>query len=401
MIKKTPFHERLSELSQTDLWSHWSGFLSATRYDFSTKYEYFGVRNAAGLFDSSPMFKYSITGADAEKFLAGVMARDIRTLAPGRAQYQVWVNDAGHVLEDGVVFRHSNTEFLLTAAEPNLDYFLAMAGRLNVSITDVSDEYGFLAVQGPHSRAILAELAPEVTELRYFGLTPAKIAGHPVSISRTGYSGDLGYELLIPAESALPVLDAILEAGRGHQLRPFGTDALGTVRIEAGLPLIGVDFSSARFAFNGDQRFTPNELGLGWMLKGIEDSSRPFIGRKALRAEIAEKSSRWATIGLMIDPKAYDQLYVSAGLIPHYDEVPAGWDTMLYDNDDNKIGYAPSLCYSPVLQQYIALARVKPEAAVLGSTIHVEQTVNHEYVSVAATVTKFPFYNPERKTAMA
>ena len=336
MIKKTPFHERLSELSQTDLWSHWSGFLSATRYDFSTKYEYFGVRNAAGLFDSSPMFKYSITGPDAEKFLAGVMARDIRTLAPGRAQYQVWVNDAGHVLEDGVVFRHSNTEFLLTAAEPNLDYFLAMAGRLNVSITDVSDEYGFLAVQGPHSRAILAELAPEVTELRYFGLTPAKIAGHPVSISRTGYSGDLGYELFVPPDQALALWDLLWTAGQLHRIVAIGFAALDLARLEAGFIMAGSDFVPAEHAIRADRRRSPYEIGLGWLV--ALDKPRHFNGKRALAAEKAKNAFRHCLVALDIDGN-----------------VPAE-HALVYHRGKREVGHITAAAWSPTVKRNIALA---------------------------------------------
>ncbi|CAB4942126.1 MAG: aminomethyl transferase family protein [Actinobacteria bacterium] len=399
MIRTTPFHPRLAELSQTGLWGHWAGYLSAVRYDFSAKHEYFGVRNSAAFFDASPLYKYWIRGRDAERFLGGVMARDIRTCRPGRAQYTVWCDDAGYVLEDGVLFRHTADEFLLTSAEPNLSYLRSLIGSLQVEITDASEDYGILAVQGPRSRVILEQLAPEIATLPYFGFTPAKIAGRPVTISRTGFSGDLGYEILVEAADALDVLDAVMAAGAPHGLRPFGEQALSMVRIEAGLPLIGVEFSSSRFAYNDEERVTATELGLGWLLKNIDDDTRPFIGRRAILREIAEKSSRWSTVGLMLDWKAYNDLYVSAGLIPHMDEIPVPWETMLYDDKGARAGYATSLMYSPQMQRYIAIARVKPELAKVGGVVHVEQTVNHEYLTVPAEIVRLPFFNPERKLA--
>ena len=399
MVMTTPFHSRLSQLSATGLFVHWSGYLSAARYDISAKHEYFGVRNSAGLFDASPLFKYAITGPDATRFLGGVFARDVRTCKVGRAQYTIWCDDDGYVLEDGVLFRHGENDYLLTSAEPNLGYLCGLIGSLDVVIADVSDQYGTLVLQGPRSRAILESLAPEVTSLPFFAMTPAKVAGHAVTISRTGFTGDLGFELMVPVESALPVLDAVLAAGEPHGLRMLGNDALGMVRIEAGLPLIHVDFNSARLAYNAHEKFTPHDLGLGWLIKGIDDDSRPFIGRRAIRRELVEKTSRWATVGVMVDRQAYHDLFTKAGVVPLYDENPATWDTMLYDDSGAPAGYAPSLMYSPVLQRHIAMARVRPDLAALGTRVHVEQTVNHAYTSVPAVVTRLPFYNPERKTA--
>jgi aminomethyltransferase len=400
MVKTTPFHPRLAELNTTQLWTHWAGHLSATQYDIAAKHEYFGVRQAVGFFDASPLYKYEITGRDAEPYLGGILARDIRTCRPGRAQYTIWCDSDGYVLEDGVVFRHSANEFLLTAAEPNLSFLQNQIGSLEVSVEDVSDQFAMLAVQGPRSRATLSSLAPEVNELGYFGHAPAKIAGSEVTVSRTGFTGDLGYELRIPADGALPVLDAVMAAGEPHRMRPFGDQALNMLRIEAGLPLIGAEFTSSRYAFNEHDRFTPDELGFGWLLKGIDDETRPFVGRGAIRAERANATSRWRTVGLMVDGHAFEQLHYDAGLIPPKDEPPAAWETMLYDADDERAGYATSYAYSPMMQTQIGIARVRPELADIGTTIHVEVTVNHVYTTVPATVVAMPFFNPERKTSM-
>jgi len=401
VVKTTPFHPRLAELNTTQLWTHWAGYLSATQYDIAAKHEYFGVRNAVGFFDASPLYKYEITGRDAEQFLGGLLARDIRTCRPGRAQYTIWCDTDGYVLEDGVVYRHSANEFLLTAAEPNLSFFQTQIGSLEVSVDDVSDAYAMLAIQGPRSLAVLSALAPEVNEIGYFAHTQAKIAGSEVTISRTGFTGDLGYEVRLPADNALPVLDAIMDAGKAHQMRPFGDQALNILRIEAGLPLIGAEFSSSRYAFNEHERFTPDELGFGWLLKGIDDETRQFAGRRAILTERATNASRWKTVGISVNPSEYDELFYGAGLIPPKDEPPAAWETMLYDDNDERAGYATSYTYSPMMQTHIGIARVRPDLASIGSTVHVEQTVNHVYTTSPATVTKMPFFTPERKTAMA
>ena len=399
MIKTTPFYERLNELNTTGLWGHWSGYLSAMRYDMSAKHEYFAVRNSAGFFDTSPLYKYWIRGKDAERFLGGVLTRDIRLCRPGRAQYTLWCDDRGFVLEDGVVFRHTDTEFFMTAAEPNLGYFRDLIGRLDVQIDDVSDDYAMLAVQGPRSREILRKLAPEVDDLKFFELAQAKIAGSSLTISRTGYTGDLGFEVTVGSDDALGVLDAVIDAGEGHGFRAFGEEALLMCRIEAGLVLINVEFHSSRLAFTDHDRVTPKELGFGWMLRGIEADDRPFIGRRAIRRELADKTSRWSSVGLVIDWQDYDRLYRDAGLIPPKDETPLDYESMLYDDDGNRVGYATSLMYSPALQRHIAMARVQPGHAAVGSRVNLELTINHHYETVAADVARLPLFNPTRKTA--
>ena len=396
----TPFHPRLSEHNRAHLYTHWSGYLSATKYDLASRYEYFGVRNAVACFDASPLFKYWIRGRDAERFLAGLLARDIRTCRPGRAQYTVWCDSDGHVLEDGVVFRHAADSFFLTAAEPNLSFLQNHIGSLDVEVIDVSADYAMLALQGPRSRAVLAALAPEIAELPYFGHTQAKVGGSEVTVSRTGFTGDLGYEVRVPAGDALAAFDAIWDAGVPHRIRPFGDEALNVLRSEAGLPLIAVDFTSARYAYNDHDRFSPDELGLGWLLRTIEDPTRPFVGRQAILAERAGRTSRWKTVGISVDWRAYDELFYSADLIPPKDEAAAGWETMLYDAEGERAGYATSYVYSPMLQTHIGIARVRPELAELGTTLQVEQTVNHVYTTTPASVVPTPFFAPERKTSM-
>ena len=288
MLRQSPFHARVAAANQTSLWSHWAGHLVVDKYQMSEKWEYVAIRNACGVFDSSPMYKYRIVGPDAERYLGGVLARDVRRCRPGQAQYTIWCDDRGFVNEDGIVFRHSPDEFFLTAAEPNLSYFQNLIGFDKVEVEEVTEHWGSLAVQGPRAHAILSQLAPEVTGLGFFDHTPAKIGDVPVWISRTGFTGDLGYEVFCDAGDANTVWDTLFEAGTPHGLIPFGQTALLMARIEAGLLLVHVDFDASRLAENDEHRSTPLELGLGWMLKGIDDDSRPFIGRQAILRERAE-----------------------------------------------------------------------------------------------------------------
>jgi aminomethyltransferase len=399
MIRTTPFHERTSALNETGLWSHWSGHLAAHRYQMSDKFEYFAVRNSAGIFDSSPLYKYRIHGPDAERFLAGVLARDIRSCPPGHAQYTIWCDDRGFVVEDGVVLRHGPDEFLLTAAEPNLAYFEDLIGRDDVRIEEVSHDYATLAVQGPRSRDLISKLVPGVTTIPYFGLTSGTIAGSPVTVSRTGYSGDLGFEIWIERPDALKVWDEVWDSVAGHGILPFGLDALEMLRIEAGLLLLDVDFGSSRFAWTDEDRSTPFEIGLGWMLRDLASDDRAFIGRRALERELAEGTSRWRFTGLVLDWQDYDRIYNGAGLIPPKDHTPIVEELFVYDDEIRQVGYSTSYMYSPVLQRHIAMARVRPDLAKPGSEVRLEVDVNHRYEYVKARTARMPLYNPARKTA--
>ena len=398
MLRQSPFHARVAAANQTSLWSHWAGHLVVDKYQMAEKWEYTAIRNAAGVFDSSPLYKYRITGPDAERYLSGVLARDVRTCRPGQAQYTIWCDDRGFVNEDGVVFRHGTDEYLLTAAEPNLAYFRDLIGFDQVEIEEVTEQYGSLAIQGPRAHAILSQLAPEVTTLGYFEHTPAKLGDVPVTISRTGFTGDLGFEVFCEAADAEAVWDRVQEAGTPHGLVPFGQIALLMARIEAGLLLIHVDFDASRLAENDEHRSTPIELGLRWMLKGLDDDTRPFIGRKAIRRELADGTSRWRMTGLMVDPFDHHSKYTDAGMVPPKDHTPVHEEMMVYDDDVQRVGYATSFMYSPVLQRHIALARVRPDLATPGRKVNLEFTINHRYVQVGASVTRNPMFAPARKT---
>lgn len=398
MILTTPFHPRTDAANRTGLWSHWQGYLAAERYQTSEKAEYWAIRNSAGLFDTSPLYKYRIRGADAERFLSGVLTRDVRRCQPGRAQYTLWCDGDGHVIEDGVVFRLGADEFLLTAARPNYAYFADLAFGFEVEIVDESTTLAGLAVQGPRSGRILASLSPEVRPLPYFGVTTTEIGGVPVTVSRTGYTGDLGYELWVGADDALRLWDTVSEAADGHGVVPVGQQAILMTRIEAGLILIDVDYRSARFAWTDTDRVTPIELGFGWMLGDLGDD-RPFVGRDALRSHQANETARWLLTGLVVDWKDWDDHHRAAGLIPPKDHRPDHSEHMVYAVDETKVGWVSSMMYSPQLQRHIALARVRPDSAQPGTRLLLEVTIDHDYAMVGAEVTNLPFYNPPHKTA--
>ena len=305
MIRTTPFYPRLSELNQTGLYGHWAGHLSTLRYDLSAKHEYFAVRNSAGFFDTSPLYKYRITGPDAERFLAGVMTRDVRTCRPGQAMYTVWCDDDGYVLEDGVLFRHAEDDWLLTAADPNLGYLDCLIGRLRVSIEDVSADYGVLAVQGPRSREILARLAPEVDDLALLRAHPRqdrRRAGHHLA-HRLHRRPRLRGVRRVRRRPRRARPD---HAGRrGPRSAAFGEDALLMLRIEAGLALINVEFSSARLRLTPTPSGSPprSSASAGCSARAVPRSARtgPFVGRRAIERELADGTSRWATVGLWVD----------------------------------------------------------------------------------------------------
>jgi aminomethyltransferase len=399
MIRTTPFHERTSALNETGLWEHWANHLAASKYQMSEKFEYVAVRNAVGVFDTSPLYKYRFSGPDAECFLAGVLARDPRALAPGRAQYTLWCDDRGYVIEDGILLRRRPDEFLLTAAEPNLGYFRDLVVGHDVRIDEVSDDYGVIAVQGPNSRAVLGAVAPSVEKLATFDLVETKIGKTPVMVSRTGYTGDLGYEIWVGSDDALPVWDAVWQAGQGRGITAFGLTALYMARIEAGLVLLDVDFESSRFAWTDAHRTTPVELGFSWMFRDIATTDRAFIGRDAVRREIAGKTSRWKLMGLILDWQDYDRHYSEAGLIPPKDHTPIQDEYYIYDERDRQVGWASSLMYSPMLQRHIALARLPLDRAAPGSHVRLEFAVSHRYEYFDAVVAKLPLFDPPRRTA--
>ena len=399
MVKTTPFYPRTGPLNQTMLWEHWAGYLVAQKYHYSDTFEYYAIRNSAGIFDTSPLFKYRIEGPDATQFLSGILARDIRTCPAGHAQYTIWCDDQGWILEDGVVLHVAEHEYLLTAAEPNLSYFSNLIGYDDVTIEDVSEDYGIVALQGPHSLNILKQLSKTIAKLKYFDLTHTKIAKKPVIVSRTGYTGDLGYEVWVGKDDAVAVWDAVMEAGGGYNITPFGQRVLHMARIDAGLVLIDIEFHSARHAWIDEERSSPIELGFGWMFRNLKRDDRAFIGRQAIGREMVEETSRWHMVGLEVDWQSYEETYNKLGLIAPKDHTPVEFALALYNEKMKWVGHTTSFIYSTILKKHIAMAKVEPAMSDIGAEVLLELTINDRPRLVTAQVVKMPFFNPARKSA--
>lgn len=401
-MKHTPFHGRLAPLNQTALWEHWAGHLAATQYEHSVLFEYYAVRNAVGLLDTSPLFKYRIAGPDAEQLLAKVLLRDIRRCSPGRAQYTAWCDDAGFVLEDGVILRLSSDEYLLASAERNLRHFSRYRNGLDVTIEDISADFGVLALQGPHALSVLGQLVEGLETLGYFGVRAAMFDGVEVVISRTGFTGDLGYEVWVPVAAAEAVFDAVMEAGRNFNISPLGLKALSLARIEAGLLLIGVDFDSARHAWTDAQRETPSELGWDWMLGDLAIDDRQFVGRGAIEAARAHGSARWKTVGFAVDWREYDDLHREAGVMTPKDGLLIEATMSIYRRSATPwdyAGYATSFMWSSVRKQHIGIAKLPLDLAALGTEVDLEISIIRRPTTVRATVVPLPFFDPDRKRA--
>lgn len=395
MLKTTPFHPRTSALCQGHNWRRWAGHVVASSYELVHEREYHAIRSAAALLDVSPLYKYVVQGPDAAALLDRVVTRHVGRAPVGRVLYTPWCDGAGKVLDDGTVARLEEHTFRLTSADPNLRWLTGNALGLDVTITDVSDSTAALALQGPTSRDILQQLCDQdLSGLKYFRVMPARLRGIPVTVSRTGYTGDLGYELWVGAEQALRLWDALIEVGTPYGITPTGILALDIARIEAGLMLIEVDYISARHALIPSQTSSPYELDLGWT---VSLEKERFVGRAAL-ADEAERGSSWKFVGLEVDWDAIEGLYAEAGLSP---KLPsAAWRTSVpvYAGVE-QVGYATSGCWSPLLKKYIALAHLEARWAGPETSLEMEMTVEHHRKHAAVRVVPKPFFDPERKRA--
>lgn len=395
MLKTTPFHARTSPLIRAQTWRRWAGYQVASGYEPHPDREYAAIRNAAALIDVSPLHKYLINGRDAARLLDRMVTRDVTKLAVGQVFYTPWCDVDGKVVDDGTISRLDETTFRLTSAEPNLRWLSMNAVGLQVRIEDVSARVGALALQGPTSRAILSRLSPaDFTALKYFRLVETTIGDVPVTISRTGYTGDLGYEIWIERERALDVWDALIAAGDGYGITPAGIWALDLARIEAGLVMLDVDYFSSHHALIPDQKSSPLELNLGWT---VSETKGPYNGRRALREE-KHRGSSWNFVGVEVSWTALEQLYAERGLPPALPTVAwRGSAPILCEG--RQVGYATSGCWSPLLKKYLALAHVQKPYFAPGTSVAMELTIEHRRKPVAATIRKLPFFDPPRKKA--
>ena len=394
-LRTTPFHQRTAALSEGQAWRRWAGYVVASAYELSHEREYHAIRSAAALFDVSPLYKYLVTGRDAARLLDRVVTRDIAQAKIGQVLYTPWCDAAGKQIDDGTIARLEERVFRMTAADPNERWLHLNAAGLDVTVADVSERTAALSLQGPSSRTILERVTEiDLSGLKYVHLTAAKIRGMPVTISRTGYTGDLGYEVWVDAGDALPVWDALIDTGTPYGITPAGMLALDVARIEAGLLLIEVDYFSSKHALIEAQKSSPFELGLGWTVALGKDA---FNGKDALLREKAQGST-WQFTGLTVDWGSLERLYAEVRLPP---KLPTqAWRTSVpIYVAGRQVGYATSGAWSPLLKQYIALAHLEAPFAAPGTAVEMEVTVEHRRKRAAARVTKLPFFNPDRKRA--
>jgi aminomethyltransferase len=392
----TAFHERTLALCESLNYREWSGYYTVGIYEMHHEHEYNAIRNSAALIDISPLFKYRVTGRDATKFVNRVISRDINKVSVDQVIYCCWCDPEGKVIDDGTITRLGENEYRWTAADPSLRWFQQNALGLDVKIDDISEQTAALALQGPTSGRLLRAAADaEIANLKYFRVTHGKIAGVPVDISRTGYTGDLGFEIWMPWKDAVRVWDKLMNEGDVFDIHPAGMVALDIARIEAGLILIEVDYISSKKALIKSQQYSPAEIGLG---KLVDLKKESFIGCTALAAE-EKKGAERALVGLEIDWNEVEALYDKMGMAPQVPGMASRVAVPVYRGGKH-VGKATSTTWSPTLKKMIALASVGREHAVIGSTLNMEMTVESVRHAVSAKVVPMPFFHPPRKTAV-
>jgi aminomethyltransferase len=392
----TALHERTFGLCESLNYREWSGYYTVSAYETHHEHEYNAIRNAAALIDITPLFKYLLTGKDSTQLVNRVITRDInKKVDVGQVIYSCWCDEQGKVIDDGTISRLAENTYRWTAADPNLRWFRQNALGLDVAVEDISERVAALALQGPTSARLLEKVADaDIRNLKYVRVTHGSIAGVAVDISRTGYTGDLGYELWIPWDEAVRVWDALVSAGREFDLHAVGMLALDVARIEAGLLLIEVDYTGSKRALIESQKYSPYELGFGRLVHLDKDN---FVGRPALIAEQRAGGPRRRLVGLEIDWTEVEQLYAEVGLAPQVPSTASRVAVPVYKGRA-QVGKATSTTWSPLLKKMVALASVGGDHAAPGTRLQMELTVEAVRHKVTATVTKLPFFSPPRKT---
>ncbi|MGB3538394.1 MAG: aminomethyltransferase family protein [Mesorhizobium sp.] len=379
----TPFQPRLDALAKTSDWYDWAGYRAPNSL-WDEELEYFAIRSQAALFDISPMIKYRIEGPDAEAFCNKVTLRDVSKLKPGRVQYTAWCDDAGHVLDDGTLFRLSPTRFRLCSQERHLPWLLDSAIGFDVEVEEETEAVAGLALQGPTSFAVLREAGfAGVERLKVFDLAEFPHEGGSVTISRTGFTGDLGYELFVPAERALSLWDRLMKAGEPRGLRAIGYTALNRARLEAGLIVANSDFVTAEHAIRADRLRMPDEISLGFM---VDAKKGHFNGRRAILEARARKKLRHVLVGLEIEGN-----------------VPAE-HAIVYHKKSREVGLISAAMWSPMAKRNIAIASLaRPYGDTILDDLWVEiyamRELKYERLMKKARVVARPFVKLDRRTA--
>ena len=395
MLKGSPFHSRTFPLCQSWAWQAWSGYLSASSYSVVPYMDYYAIRHSAGLIDVSPLYKYRIGGKDALRVLNKIVTRDLRKFSKGHVIYTPWCDDRGKVVDDGTIWNYGDGTFRLTSAEPSLKWIEDNAMGLDVHVDDVSEDIGTLSLQGPSAKDILRDAAgPVMDRLRFFRFTTATIRGIPVEISRTGYTGDLGYEIWVARADAENLFDAIMTYGAPHDMQLAGQVAMDVCRIEAGFVLAGVDYIHARHALIDAQRYSPFELSLDW---AVAMNKGPFVGRPALARELRDGVPR-RTVGIEIDWPTASKFFTDLGLPPTPPAEPWSSKVPVYAGL-RQVGWGTSGCWSPTLKKYIGLATLRSAHAAVGTPLEVEVEVEWERRRAPAVVVDRPFYDPPHRKA--
>jgi aminomethyltransferase len=392
----TSLDTRTQPLNRKREWRDWSGYYAASQYDDLHIHEYVGIRHAAVLIDVSPLYKYALRGHDAVRLIDRVITRDATKIKPGQVIYTPWCDEHGKVIDDGTIARLDDDDtFRWTSAEPHLRWLTQNARGLDVVIEDTSEMTAAIALQGPLARDVLAAATgTDWTDLRFYHRRSARLGSVSVDVSRTGYTGDLGYEVWFDAKQAQSAWDCLMEVGRPYAIRPAGMLALDMARLEAGLILIEVDYTSATHALITAQNYSPFEIGLGRLVN--LDKSADFVGRRALEREVARGGPARRLVGLNVDYESIETLYgaqdlpiaVSATTWREHRPIYAG---------KHQIGRATSGAWSPTLKQHIALASVEPNFEPAGSSVELEWTVEGRRGRAAATIVPLPFFDPPRK----
>jgi aminomethyltransferase len=392
----TAFHERTFPLCQSLNYREWSGYYTVSVYEVHHEHEYNAIRNAAALIDISPLYKYLVTGKDATKLVNRVITRDIRKVSVGQVIYCCWCDEQGKVIDDGTVTRLEENKYRWTAADPSLRWFRQNGTNMDVQIEDISEKVAALALQGPTSGKLLKATAEaDIANLKYFRVTHGKIAGVPVDISRTGYTGDLGYEIWVPWNDAVKVWDAVMETGKRFDIHAAGMLALDVARVEAGLLLIEVDYTSSKKALIASQKCSPYELGFGKMVHLKKEN---FIGKSALEQDQKQGVAR-QFVGLEIDWTEVEERYEKFGLTPAAPSQASRVAVPVYCGE-KQVGKATSTTWSPVLKKMIALASIETSHSKLGTRLQMEITIEAIRQKVTARIVKMPFFNPARKTVV-
>ncbi len=379
---KSPFFPRLEAIDRLYNWHSWAGYRSANAYT-NAELEYFAIRNSTGVFDLSPMTKYRITGPESRLYIDRLVTRDmINKVGPGRVAYAVWCNDQGQVIDDGTIFHLSEGEYRLCSQERHLPWLIASAIGFDVTVVEETKEIAALAVQGPTSYSVIRNLGLDgVENLKIFGLMKFEFQGTDLMVSRTGFTGDLGYELWIEADKALDLWDTLFEAGKLHGIRAIGTHALELARIEAGYLAAYEEFLPADETVRTGRSRSPFELGLDWL---VDFKKANFNGRRAL-AEEKRRGSTWRLVKLDIEgnkPAEHSYIYADR-------------------KAKNNIGFTTSATWSPVCKQNIALGTVKCPHGKTGDKLYVDVYYQREMhwsrVMAEATVVDKPFWDPPRR----